>query len=52
MVSDTLGEDAIIVATREEQGSKPICITAAVEQNNGYSELLSDDEMPNFEISA
>lgn len=32
MVRDTLGEDAIIVATREEKGGKTVCVTAAIEQ--------------------
>lgn len=31
MVRDTLGEDAIIVATREERGGKAVHVTAAVE---------------------
>lgn len=32
MVRDTLGEDAVIVATREEGGGKTVRVTAAVEQ--------------------
>lgn len=32
MIRDTLGEDAIIVATREENGGKGVAVTAAVEQ--------------------
>lgn len=32
MVRETLGEDAIIVATREERGGKAVRVTAAVEQ--------------------
>jgi len=31
MVRDTLGEDAVIVATREENGGKAVSVTAAVE---------------------
>lgn len=31
MVRETLGEDAIIVATREEQGGKSVRVTAAIE---------------------
>ena len=31
MVRETLGEDAIIVATREEKGGKAVRVTAAVE---------------------
>lgn len=42
MVRDTLGEDAIIVATREEQGGKAVRVTAAIDPSD-YSE-------PNFEI--
>ncbi len=37
MVRDTLGEDAVIVATREENGGKTVRVTAAVE--------------PHFEVS-
>ena len=32
MIRETLGEDAIIVATREENGGKAVRVTAAVEQ--------------------
>ena len=32
MVRETLGEDAIIVATREEKGGKTVCITAAIDR--------------------
>lgn len=42
MVRETLGEDAIIVATREEKGGKTVCITAAVER----SERADDDFDP------
>jgi flagellar biosynthesis protein FlhF len=34
MVRDTLGEEAIIVATREEGGGKTVRVTAAVEQQD------------------
>jgi len=34
MVRETLGEDAIIVATREEKGGKTVCITAAIERSD------------------
>ncbi len=34
MVRDTLGEDAIIVATREEKGGKAVRVTAAIEQHD------------------
>lgn len=33
MVRETLGEDAIIVATREERGGKAVRVTAAVEED-------------------
>lgn len=33
MVRDTLGEDAIIVATREERGGKAVRVTAAIEED-------------------
>jgi len=38
MVRDTLGEDAVIVATREENGGKAVRVTAAVEQSDHYEE--------------
>lgn len=41
MVRDTLGEDAVIVATREEKGGKAVRVTAAIDP--GYS-------APNFEV--
>jgi flagellar biosynthesis protein FlhF len=34
MIRDTLGEDAIIVATREENGGKNVRVTAAVEHDS------------------
>lgn len=43
MVRDTLGEDAIIVATREEQGGKAVRVTAAIDP--------SDYNDPGFEVS-
>lgn len=42
MVRDTLGEDAIIVATREEKGGKAVHVTAAIDP--GY-------QAPAFEIN-
>lgn len=38
MVRDTLGEDAVIVATREEGGGKSVRVTAAVEQEDRYGD--------------
>lgn len=51
MVRDMLGEDAIIVATREEKGGKAVCVTAAIEpgfENGSYRDHFAD--APNFEI--
>mgnify|MGYP001985413329 FL=1 len=51
MVREMLGEDAIIVATREEKGGKAVCVTAAIEpgfENGSYRDDYSDS--PNFEI--
>ncbi len=45
MVRETLGEDAIIIATREERGGKAVRVTAAIEQ---YDESA---RAPAFEIS-
>jgi flagellar biosynthesis protein FlhF len=47
MVRETLGEDAIIVATREENGGKTVRVTAAVEQDDSYED---DFAIPNFEL--
>lgn len=52
IVRDTLGEDAIIVATREEQGGKSVRVTAAVEyeeDRRDREEKLSKDD-PHFEL--
>ncbi len=45
MIRDTLGEDAIIVATREENGGKAVRVTAAVEQDRfeTYDEFDRED---------
>ena len=47
MIRDTLGEDAIIVATREENGGKAVRVTAAVEQDRfeAYDEFERDDDI-------
>jgi flagellar biosynthesis protein FlhF len=49
MIRDTLGEDAIIVATREEGGGKTVRVTAAIEQDR-----MSDsfDEFDRDEVRA
>jgi flagellar biosynthesis protein FlhF len=46
MVRDTLGEDAIIVATREEKGGKAVRVTAAIDPND-YNEKAT--RAPAFE---
>ncbi len=48
MVRQTLGEDAIIVATREENGGKGVRVTAAVEKGDGFSD--DESRAPHFEI--
>ena len=51
MVREMLGEDAIIVATREEKGGKAVCVTAAIEpgfEKGAYRDGYA--ESPNFEI--
>lgn len=45
MIRDTLGEDAIIVATREENGGKAVRVTAAVDSRD--TAIRHD---PNFEL--
>lgn len=62
MVRDTLGDEAVIVATREEGGGKSVRVTAAIEQEDRYGDLdtMLDDmprgrntgsrPVPNFEI--
>lgn len=56
MIRDTLGEDAIIVATREEQGGKAVRVTAAIDPADyddrhygGQSFTDMADDAPNFE---
>jgi flagellar biosynthesis protein FlhF len=46
MIRDTLGEDAVIVATREEKGGKAVRVTAAIDPND-YNERAS--KSPAFE---
>jgi flagellar biosynthesis protein FlhF len=62
MVRDTLGDEAVIVATREEGGGKSVRVTAAIEQEDRYGDIdtMLDDMprsrsggnrvAPNFEI--
>ena len=47
-IREALGEDAIIVATREEDGGKSVCVTAAIE--SGCIPLDEPAEDPNFEL--
>lgn len=49
MVRETLGEDAVIIATREENGGKSVRVTAALEQDLPSSVMRSRDIA--FEIS-
>ena len=50
MVRETLGEDAIIVATREERGGKTVRVTAAVEHADRYEdEEIAPRRAPAFE---
>lgn len=55
MVRDTLGEDAIIVATREEHsgvaGSPAVRVTAAIDPDN-YNPPTAPQKAPAFEIGA
>ena len=37
MIRDSLGEDAIIIATREEKGGKSVRVTAAIEEDRGIA---------------
>lgn len=46
MVRETLGEDAVIVATREERGGKAVRVTAAVEHMDDRYTDEFDDEAP------
>lgn len=53
MVREILGEDAVIVATREEKGGKSVCVTAAIEpgfEKGAYFDEYADS--PNFEVGA
>jgi flagellar biosynthesis protein FlhF len=52
MVRDDLGEDAVIVATREEDGGSTVSITAAIEHEESYYDdyfdVVSKEEDGNF----
>jgi flagellar biosynthesis protein FlhF len=53
-VRDTLGEDAVIIATRDENGGKSVRVTAAIEQMDSYEDnnVLSrvEPKRPHFEL--
>ncbi len=51
MVRETLGEEAVIVATREEQGGKAVRVTAAIDPSDYNEQEFSDSalESPHFE---
>lgn len=42
MIRETLGEDAIIVATREENGGKNVRVTAALDSDPHHVEMFDD----------
>ena len=51
MVRESLGEDAIIVATREENGGKAVRVTAAIEDPSRAATMArSRDSGPAFEL--
>lgn len=54
MVRDTLGEDAVIVATREEKQGKAVRVTAAVDPVDTYADYADEpftlSDGPNFEL--
>lgn len=43
MVREHLGDDAVIVATREENGGKTVRVTAAIEQYDSYDDEFTND---------
>lgn len=48
IVRDTLGEDAIIVATREEAGGKAVSVTAAVDNDSYAKHKQTTDRIQRF----
>lgn len=48
MVREALGEDAIIVATREESGGKGVSVTAAIEQIDHYEDDFTEEDRALF----
>lgn len=53
MIRDSLGEDAIIVATREDKGGKSVSVTAAVDDRRSQEYDYDADHSydPGFEVS-
>ena len=54
MIRETLGEDAVIVATREENGGKAVRVTAAIDPTayaDGYGDAPARTD-PHFEVGA
>lgn len=49
MVRDTLGEDAVIVATREEKQGKAVRVTAAIDPTDRYGEDRSGKNAAGYE---
>lgn len=43
-VRDELGEDAVIIATRDENGGKSVRVTAAIEQDDSLPDPYADDD--------
>lgn len=58
MVRDALGDEAVIIATREENGGKSVRVTAAVEQTDTLPGRYADDDThdhddaPHFEVGS
>ena len=50
-VRDTLGEDAVIIATRDENGGKSVRITAAIEQNDDLPDHSLREQKTNNSIA-
>lgn len=50
MVRQTLGDDAVIIATRDENGGKSVRVTAAVEQIDAFPAPYNNDPAPHFEV--
>ncbi|PCH99186.1 MAG: GTPase, partial [Alphaproteobacteria bacterium] len=56
-VRDTLGDEAVIIATRDENGGKSVRVTAAIEQTDSLPDPYPSDyetsrKRPNFEVKS